>query len=206
VSTQDEPTTPGLRGRRRMATELDIEGAALTALGERPFDGLTMDEIAAAAGVSTRTAFRYFPAKVDTVLHTARQIAATLSVALAVSAESASLRATEDAIAAALGVVVESDEAAVTRLRRLRTLMINDARLRAEVAKAEGYLAGLDDARAARPDLERRLLLEIAAATLRAAFDSWAADEHEADTPGAGQRLLEHYRRARDIRESFDRH
>jgi hypothetical protein len=47
--------------------------------------------------------------------------------------------------------------------------------------------------------MERRLLLEIAAATLRTAFDSWADDE--TDDSGCG--LLAQYRRAREIRAAL---
>lgn len=198
---QNETSPGGLRGRRRAATELDLEEAALTAFADGDFDGVTMEAIAAAAGVSVRTAFRYFPTKVDTVLHTARQISVTIGEAIGEVGADATVRTVEASIDSALAQLVESDAGAVDRLRRLRTLMLGDPRLRAEVAKAEGYLSGLDAALAAgtRPGMERRLLLEIAAATLRTAFDSWADDE----TDDSGRGLLAQYRRAREIRAAL---
>jgi len=47
--------------------------------------------------------------------------------------------------------------------------------------------------------MDRRLLLEIAAATLRTAFDSRADDE----TDDSGRGLLAQYRRAREIRAAL---
>ena len=203
VSILDEPVASGQRGRRRISTESEIESAALTALESRGFDELTMDQIAAAAGVSVRTAFRYFPAKVDTVLHTAREVAATLGQAMPGEGESpVSLHHTEDAIAAALTELVERQPGAIVLLRRVRTLMIRDARLRAEVAKAEGHLAGMSAATTGAASLEHGIFQGIIAATLSASFDSWASDERntsDADA-NAGLRLVEHYERARAIR------
>jgi len=195
MGIDSETAGTGLRGRRRMATEADIELAALGALEASGFDELTMDQIAAAAGVSVRTAFRYFPTKVDTVLHTARQVGETLSSSIATGS---ALREVEDSIAAGLDELVRTRPRDVERLRRLRTLMVGDARLRAEVAKAEGYLAGLDVAGGEPASLERRLFLEIVAATLRSAFDSWAADGD-----ATGEQLPRHYQRAREIRSTF---
>jgi len=74
--------------------------------------------------------------------------------------------------------------------------MLTDARLRAEVAKSEGYLAGIavDDLSLGEIPLRTRLLREIAAATLRAAFDSWASIGRN------GGELVEHYRQAQTER------
>ena len=81
------PSGPVARGRRRLTTELDIEAAALAELETLGFEQLTMERIATAAGVSVRTAFRYFPTKVDTLLHTARRVAEVMDAALAASLE-----------------------------------------------------------------------------------------------------------------------
>ena len=53
------------RADQRRQVETDIERAALELFVERGIDGVTVDEIATAAGVSTRTFFRYFPFKLD---------------------------------------------------------------------------------------------------------------------------------------------
>jgi AcrR family transcriptional regulator len=207
MSISNEPVAAGQRGRRRISTESEIETAALAAFELNGFDDLTMDEIALAAGVSVRTAFRYFPSKVDTVLYTARQISSLLSKAIPASTDAPpTLHAVEDAITLALGNLIDHQPDAIVRLRRVRTLMITDARLRAEVAKAEGHLAGLDASTPDEISLAQRMFQEIVAATLRAAFDSWASEKRNTDADDAaegGARLLEDYARARAIRSQL---
>ncbi|MBF6129486.1 TetR family transcriptional regulator [Nocardia brasiliensis] len=52
-----------LRTRRRQQTEREIHTAAITLAVERGADQVTVDDIAALAGVSARTFFRYFPTR-----------------------------------------------------------------------------------------------------------------------------------------------
>jgi AcrR family transcriptional regulator len=204
----------GLRARRRAQTERDLEDCALAAFAEHGFADVTMEQIASRAGVSASTAFRYFPAKVDTVLHSARRVFELLGTQLRAEIDrNASLTEIEDSIGTALASLGQSDPAVMARLKQLRKLMLTDTRLRGEVTKSEGYLVGLDasdprlvtgastppDASAAEVDdadrtLRVRLRVEIAAATLRAAFDTWA-DSHDDD-----DRLGEFYARARALR------
>ncbi|WP_433654652.1 TetR family transcriptional regulator [Nocardia sp. CA-128927] len=56
----DERRGPDLRERRRRQTELEIHMAAVALAVERGADQVTVDDIAARAGVSARTFFRYF--------------------------------------------------------------------------------------------------------------------------------------------------
>lgn len=191
-------TDGGLRARRRAQTERDIEDAALDAFEAAGFDATTMEQIAHSAGVSVRTAFRYFPTKIDTVLVSARAVTDALEAGLHEDlASGVSLARLEDSIAGALESLVGTDVAAVARLKRLRSLMLVDARVRAEVARTEGYIAQLDapGRGGGAVTLEARIVAGTAAATLRAAFDSWASIE------GAGPELIDHYRRAREARD-----
>jgi len=54
-----------LAGRPEATSHAEIEQAAFRLFGERGFDHTTLDDIAAAVGVSRRTLFRYFRSKND---------------------------------------------------------------------------------------------------------------------------------------------
>lgn len=60
--------SPGLRERKRAATERAIVDATMQLAADRGFAATTIDDIAAAAGIARRTIFRYFPTKEDIVL------------------------------------------------------------------------------------------------------------------------------------------
>ena len=59
----------GLRQLQRQRVHEAISRAAITLFLARGFDGVPVAEVAAAAGVSKPTLFKYFPAKEDLVLH-----------------------------------------------------------------------------------------------------------------------------------------
>ena len=65
-----EPTEPqpDWRQRKKAETHDRIRACALRLFLERGYDATTVEQIAAAAGVSHMTFFRYFPAKEDVVL------------------------------------------------------------------------------------------------------------------------------------------
>jgi AcrR family transcriptional regulator len=59
---------PDWRQRKKNATHDRIRAAALRLFREQGYDATTVEQIAAAAGVSHMTFFRYFPAKEDVAL------------------------------------------------------------------------------------------------------------------------------------------
>ncbi|OBG95477.1 TetR family transcriptional regulator [Mycobacterium sp. E3251] len=59
----------GLRERRRRQTSADIRDAAVRLTVERGYDKVTIDEICAEAGISTRTFFNYFPNKESAIAY-----------------------------------------------------------------------------------------------------------------------------------------
>jgi AcrR family transcriptional regulator len=69
--------------RRRLATLLDIETAAIDLFELRGYDHVTVDQIAAAAGISVRTFYRHCEAKEEAftthLLHGARELSAEIA-------------------------------------------------------------------------------------------------------------------------------
>ncbi|MFF3375549.1 TetR family transcriptional regulator [Streptomyces sp. NPDC002680] len=59
----------GLRERKKRQTYQNVSDIAIGLFLEKGFDAVSVAEIAAAAGISKPTLFRYFPAKEDLVLH-----------------------------------------------------------------------------------------------------------------------------------------
>ncbi|MGW7817398.1 TetR family transcriptional regulator [Streptomyces puniciscabiei] len=59
----------GLRERKKRRMYQEVSDIAVRLFLERGFDAVSVAEIAAAAGISKPTLFRYFPAKEDLVLH-----------------------------------------------------------------------------------------------------------------------------------------
>ena len=63
------PSEPGLRERKKARTHHAISEAAIALFLQRGYDAVSVSEIAAAAEVSKRTLFSYFPSKDELVLH-----------------------------------------------------------------------------------------------------------------------------------------
>jgi len=75
--------SPDLRARTREAMRQEVAAAAVRLFLDRGFDAVTTTEIAAAAGISPRSFFRYFETKEDVVLGSLRETGVRVRDALA---------------------------------------------------------------------------------------------------------------------------
>ncbi|SFC83996.1 transcriptional regulator, TetR family [Nocardioides terrae] len=141
---------PRTRGRPVEIDSARLSRIAVELFAERGYDEVSAAEVAATAGVSRRSLFRYFPSKADLVWHGFREGLEMLSVALLDSGD----LPPADAVAAAMIAMVERTpalELTRTRLRILaehRELMsIGLGRLDEQVAICAAYLRnrGVDD-------------------------------------------------------------
>jgi len=122
-STSDRPTSDRPTGRPRTIDPDAVSLVALRLFDERGFDTVSMDDVAAAAGVSRRSLFRLFPNKAALVWGGLDDFAARFRTALhdspADEASSTALRA-----AYRIGATFPDDAVEVTR-HRLRVIRAN---------------------------------------------------------------------------------
>lgn len=130
---------PGRREQRKLATHRAIVGAAREMVSERGLDGVTVEEIAGAAGVSPRTFFNYFASKEEALVGVDPAILAEL-------ADRLSLRpADEGPVAALRAVLVEVAEPGES----LRRWQLRDELVARHPALLPRHLAAIDQVRAA---------------------------------------------------------
>ncbi|MBI2568008.1 MAG: TetR family transcriptional regulator [Candidatus Schekmanbacteria bacterium] len=92
------PTSTPLRQLKKIRTREDLRQAALRLFAEQGFEATTADDIAAAAGVSRRTFFRYFQNKEEAVFCQQRALMEKLAGNLAAPRDGGSdVRAVERA-------------------------------------------------------------------------------------------------------------
>lgn len=169
-----------LRQRNRLAGMRHIQGVALELMEARGFDGVTLQDVAVAAGVSPSTVYRYFGTKERVVLWDEHDAPIGAQLASRLRSEPPAL-AFRDAFLAALG---ERDDVAAL-LRRVRFIYATpqvhaaaveqDFRDRAELAR------GIVQTAAAADALTADVLAGCCMAALDAALDHWQRADGTAD-------------------------
>jgi len=176
--------TDGLRERKKAETRRALASAALRLADELGPDGVTVEAIAEAAGVSPRTFFNYFPTKDDAIVGIAPVHSSTMLAALAMRPEGEApidaLRATTLASAGAFEVDVDE----VFRRRQLfQRYPALGARHAAGFAAVErGLVEEIARRTGLHPDLDAYPALVVAAAlaAVRVALAVW----NERSEPG----------------------
>jgi AcrR family transcriptional regulator len=165
---------PDARGR--------LEQAALALYGERGFEQTTVAEIAARAGVTERTFFRYFADKREVLFAGATLLREAFLTGLAKAPESA---APIDAVAAALEGAAALLQQRPLDFARKRAAVVNaSAELQErELIKMDGLSAALADTLRSRGIKEpaASLTAQAGIAVFRVAFAAWIDDANERD-------------------------
>ncbi|HEU5037859.1 MAG TPA: TetR family transcriptional regulator [Nocardioides sp.] len=159
----------GRRERRKADTRLALEDAALRRFAAEGYDATSVDAIAADAGVSARTFFRYFAGK-DEVLDMGRlerQAGLCEVVARADGAGLAVVRAA--AVHLAAGFAGDRERVAL-RQRAVATSPVLRGRLFDTLASWEHTLAAALDARG---EADAATLAAVGIAVFRAATAAW---------------------------------
>ena len=169
--------TTAINERKRQAVRSYLSEVALRLLTDRDFESVTVDEIAAAAGLSRRSFFRYFASKEDVVFQFLDQMAERLRDAIVAWPPGESPLA---AVHAALRPRVAAYVADADRTLALVRLLQRSPALRARelesrqrlhelVAEAIARRLGLDH----HADLRPRLVAGIALVPFDVAITRW---------------------------------
>lgn len=182
-----DPKTLSLRERNKARARAEIADAALRLFNDRGFEGVTVDEIVSAAGVSRRTFFRYFETKEDALLADYPELNDRLTAAFA-AAESLEGKDTIEAIRAGMHEMadwyIERSVAVLARSKVIRDTAISLGARNLEfltqweraVANAIGRQIGADPG-----DLLPRTAAAVVVAAFRAALTQWVRSSCCAD-------------------------
>jgi len=166
---------PNARGR--------LEQAALALYGERGFEQVTVAEIAARAGLTERTFFRYFADKREVLFWGAAALEEFL-VGTVVSAPDS--LAPIDAVAAALEAAGAQFQQRRDSVLQRQAVVAANAELRErELIKLASLASALADALRERgvTDPAASLAAEAGIAVLRVAFERWVSETDPPDLP-----------------------
>lgn len=174
-NTKEFDAGPGLRERKKRRTHELIETVGLGLLVRRGFDAVSVEEIAAAADISPRTFYRYYPSKEDLVFATqADELQVLREHVRRRATAGVDTRAVVDAVA---DFAAHLDGRRTAVLQRSRLIASNPALFRRGLAtQREWALAIEEELLAADPELDRvtaGALAGTAIAILEAAFRSW---------------------------------
>src|SRR5262245_3911835 len=123
---REEPV--GLRERTRRAVRTELMATAMDLFAARGYDSCTIDEIAAAAGLSRRSFFRYFSSKEEVVLGNLDALGDAVAARLAERPES---EPAWTALRAAFALLVERNDGDPARSLTLLRMLADTPVLRA---------------------------------------------------------------------------
>ncbi len=176
MSLEKSPQDPGTRERKRRETLQRITDAGVKLFSTKGYDETTLDEIAAAAGISRRTFFHYFKSKDDILLSLQRGMGERVAAALADQpADALPLAAARDALLSVLAPMATEEMLAIDKLMRSSEAV--QARKHASYKQDEETLFAALRSRYPYESLTTIRLVATLTVTLgRLALDTWLAE------------------------------
>jgi AcrR family transcriptional regulator len=175
---------PDLRSRARESIRAQVGEVAWNLFAQRGFDEVTASEVAAAAGISRATFFRYFASKEEAVFAAQEAMGAEIAAALrARPAGEDAWAALRHAFDAAIGVYVGNPEEALARFRLTRE---TPALRGHQLERQAQWQQMIGDALAARlgadpGELKVQALVGAALSALDSAASRWAESQCSSD-------------------------
>ncbi|MEW5530626.1 TetR family transcriptional regulator [Streptomyces virginiae] len=182
--TSDHAPPPGLRERKKAHTRRTIQAEALRLFLAQGYQDTTVEEIAAAAGVSHMTFFRYFPTK-EAVVESDDYDPLIVRLIEERPHDEDSLTALRNALVAGLEAVLTSDrEALLVRTR----LVLETPALRArtwdnQYATQLLLAEALRSRSPAESDLATRVIAAAGLAAMTSALAAWVESGGALDLP-----------------------
>ncbi|MER5261951.1 TetR family transcriptional regulator [Actinosynnema sp. NPDC002837] len=178
MTTGEGGPAGGLRAQRKARTRRAIQEHALRLFLAQGYEQTTVEEIAAAAGVSHMTFFRYFPTK-EAVVEDDDYDPFIAELVRGRPAGEGPLEALRAALRAGLDAVLDTDRDAVYARTRLivTTPALRAGQWRNTAATADLLAGALADREGQVVDLRLRVIAAAATAALTTALTAWVEGE-----------------------------
>jgi AcrR family transcriptional regulator len=190
---------PDWRQRKKTATRDRIRASALRLFREQGYDATTVEQIAAAAGVSHMTFFRYFPAKEDVALSDSYDPLIASHIAQT-PATWPVIRRIRAVLTEGLRQVYDADRDTLLAQNKLivATPALRDRLWADQIATQQLILqalsAGQDDP---RPSFETRVTVAACLAAATTAILTWVENDGTAELPDLVERAFDTLTRPR---------
>jgi AcrR family transcriptional regulator len=188
-------TPTGLRERKKLETRLALRSAALRLTAERGIDHVTVEDIAAAADVSTRTFFNYFSNKEEAVVGSDPEWLAQVLTELAERpVDEEPLFALEAVFQGFASLLVQDRE---VHLTRRKVMADNPSLLSRRAAAFDEFERALVNAIRERmgadatTDAESALVVAAAVAAMKVSVDLWLDSEDDTELPQLLHRAID---------------